>query len=144
MLEGLRKGTETCKMKSEYNYIQKICPICGNIFKFKPYDRPKKYCSRECSKIALKDFCRENCKIATNSIMQEYEKEREKRYSLICEWVRNNTNILANISMNNLTFLQDLAEYIGVKDVRTVAKVLGLKYKKELAKALVELNENIC
>ena len=46
--------------------------------------------------------------------------------------------------MNKLTFLNSLCEYMGVKDQRTVAKMLGLKGRKELVDKLLEVNKNIC
>lgn len=46
--------------------------------------------------------------------------------------------------MNRITFLNDLCEYLGVKDQRTVAKMLGLTSRKELVKKLIEISKNIC
>lgn len=46
--------------------------------------------------------------------------------------------------MNKLNFLQDLCEHLGVKDPRSVAKMLGLKGRKELVKKLIEISKNIC
>jgi hypothetical protein len=46
--------------------------------------------------------------------------------------------------MNKLDFLQNLCEYLEVKDQRTVAKMLGLKGRKELVKKLIEISKNVC
>ena len=53
-------------------------------------------------------------------------------------------HLLSNIKMNKLDFLQNLCEYLEVKDQRTVAKMLGLKGRKELVKKLIEISKNVC
>ena len=48
MLEGLRKGTETCKLRAANNFVKVICPMCGKEFNKKPYEH-KVYCSLQCA-----------------------------------------------------------------------------------------------
>ena len=41
--------------------------------------------------------------------------------------------------MNKLTFLNDLANFIGVKDTRTIGKVLGVSSRRDIINKLKEL-----
>ena len=41
--------------------------------------------------------------------------------------------------MNRLTILNDLANFVGVKDTRTVGKVLGVSGKRDIINKLKEL-----
>ena len=81
---------------------------------------------------------------ANEANKQKYENNKNEKIPMVYEWVKLNKNLLKNISWNNLTFVSDLCEYIGVKDHRTVAKLFNLKNKKDLVKKLIEISENVC
>ena len=138
MLEGLRKGTETCKLKAENNYIMHICPVCGTEFKTKNWNSHV-YCSLECANMHLKDSLLDKSRLGVEKIKDQYKETKENRNNLIIEWVKNNTEIIINAKLNNLTFLKDLALFIGVKDTRSLGKVLDVTYKKDILNKLKEL-----
>lgn len=138
MLEGLRKGTETCKLKAENNYIMHICPVCGAEFKTKNWNSHV-YCSLECANMHLKDSLLEKSRLGVEKIKDQYKETKENRNNLIIEWVKNNTEIIIKAKLNNLTFLKDLALFIGVKDTRSLGKVLDVTYKKDILNKLKEL-----
>ena len=85
---------------------------------------------------------------ATQVQLENYQKVKDKRFELILEWLKDNSELewlkdnselVLNCKMNKLTFLNDLAEFIGVKDTRTVGKVLGTSGKRDIINKLKEL-----
>lgn len=140
MLKGLRKGTETAKRKAENFYIDFECPYCHKVIKMKPWQaKNRKYCSQECANEAkLKDNIK-HLELATEINKENYEKVKDERYTLILEWLNKNKDLVINCKMNKLTFLNDLASFINVKDTRTVGKVLGVSGKKDIILKLKEL-----
>lgn len=140
MLLGLRKGTETVKQKSIENYIEHECPICHKIFKTKNWNSHI-YCSKECSAIALKPTLKEKSELGTKAIREKYKSTKENRYNLILEWLKNKENIdlVNNAKLNDLKYLNSLAEYIGIKDTRSLGKVLDVQYKKDIHNKLKEI-----
>lgn len=142
MLNGLRKGTETCKQRALENYEERICPVCGTSFVCKPWEK-KTYCSSECAAKNPDNYMK-GLTIANQKNAERIQIKDAEYLSKITEWVTNNSEILSNIKWNDLKFINDLALYIGVKDHRTVARILKCKNKKETVKKLIEINENIC
>ena len=65
--------------------------------------------------------------------------EKSDRLKLVEEWVRNNRDIILNAKLNNLKFLKELTLHIGVKDTRSLGKVLEVKYKKDILGKLLDI-----
>lgn len=140
MREGLRKGTETVKQRALENYIEVECPQCHKMIKCKPWEtKVRKYCSRECAIKAEHENTIKRLQLANQVNAENYSKIKDERYSLILEWLKNNKELVLNCKMNKLTFLNELANYIGVKDTRTVGKVLGVSGKRDIINKLKEL-----
>ena len=140
MRKGLRKGTETVKQRALENFVDFECPVCHKIIKLKPWEaKQRTYCSQECSQKARHEEVIEKAKLATQVAMENYAKIKDKRYSQILEWLKSNQELVLNCKMNKLTFLNDLAEFIGVKDTRTVGKVLEVSGKRDIINKLKEL-----
>lgn len=131
------------KEKGRLNFDIRICPICGKQFRCKGWE-DKKYCTIHCAHIANQQSTLEASRLGSLRIREQYQTSLPDKIAKIHEWVKSNSEVVANTKMNNLYFLHDLAHYLGVQDVRTVAKMLGLKYRKELALKLIEISENIC
>lgn len=138
MLAGLRKGTETIKRKALENYIEHICPVCGKTFRTKNWDSHK-YCSLQCANEVLKSTLAEKSKLGVIKLEEKYSKVKSDRLKLVEEWVRNNRDIILNAKLNNLKFLKELALHIGVKDTRSLGKVLEVKYKKDILGKLLDI-----
>lgn len=143
MRNGLKKATEAWKQKCKENRIKHVCPVCGKEFKTANWDSHK-YCSLECANKDLKDVVLTNLEKANRANELKYEKNKQEKLPLIKEWVKNNSHYLNDVKWNKLTFVQELCDYIKVKDHRTVAKLLGVSNKKDLVKKLIEINEKIC
>lgn len=140
MREGLRKGTETVKQHALENYVNFECPICHKTLKLKPWEaKQRTYCSQECSQKARHDEVIEKAKLATQVNIENYEKVKDERLELIKKWLNENSKLVLNCKMNKLTFLNDLASFVGVKDTRTVGKVLGVSGKRDIINKLKEL-----
>ena len=131
MLKGLRKGTETMKEKASKNYIEHICPVCRKTFRTKNWDSHI-YCSIKCANQVLKNSLSYKSKLGVLKIRENYLSIREERMSLIKEWVNTNKDLIIKDKLNNLKFLNTLAQFIGVKDTRSLGKVLEVKYKKDI------------
>lgn len=142
MKEGLRKGTETVKQRALENFVDFECPHCHKVIKIKPWKaKSKKYCSQECAKEAEADERRKFLEKATIKNAEAYAATKDERYALILEWLKideNLTNVLS-CKMNKLGFLTDLCSYIGVKDPRSLAKVLNVSNRKDTVLKLREL-----
>lgn len=138
MLAGLRKGTETVKEKAKNNFIIHICPVCNKEFKTKNHNSHI-YCSLNCANINLKNSLLEKSKLGVVKIKELYKETKKERFLLIVEWVKNNKEIINNAKLNDLKFLKDLAFEIGVKDTRSLGKVLDVQYKKDILYKLKEL-----
>jgi group I intron endonuclease len=144
MREGLKKATETWIQECKDRRIKHTCPVCGNTFYTANYNNHT-YCSLDCANLALKDIAKDNLQKAMEVNKARYEEQKNKKITLIYEWVKNNKTLLKNISWNNLSFIENsLCVFLGVKDHRTVAKLLDTKNKKELVKKLIDISENIC
>ena len=100
------------------------------------------YCSCKCS--GYSEAAIAASKKATETNIQNYQNSLPGKLEKIETWVKENVDLLKNVKMNRITFLNDLCIYLGVKDHRTVAKILGLKGRKELVKKLIEISKNIC
>lgn len=144
MLAGLRKGTETVKQKAKEIFVEHICPVCGKSFKTKNWDSHI-YCSLGCANKANVEngICTKNLELATAKNKEKYSIIKEERLKLIYNWLEANSNLVLNAKLNNLKFLEDLCIYIGVKDTRSLGKVLDVKYKKEIINKLKEIIENV-
>ena len=140
MREGLQKGTEAVKQQALENFVDFECPICHRIIKLKPWEaKQRKYCSQECSQKARHEEVVEKAKLATQVNIENYAKIKDERYSQILEWLRDNKELVLNCKMNKLTFLNDLAEFVRIKDTRTIGKVLGVSGKRDIINKLREL-----
>ena len=127
MLKGLIKGTEIVKEKASKNYITQNW-------------NSHTYCSIECANKALKSSLLYKSKLGVTKIKENYSLIKKYRLDLIKEWLISNRNIVIQTKQNNLKFLNDLAQFIGVKDIRSLGKVLGVKYRKDI---LLELKNII-
>lgn len=140
MREGLRKGTETVKRRALENYVNFECPVCHKIIKLKPWEaKQRTYCSQKCSQRARHDEVIEKAKLATQVNIENYEKVKDERLELIKKWLNENSELVLNCKMNKLTFLNSLASFVGVKDTRTIGKVLGVSGKRDIINKLKEL-----
>lgn len=139
MLNGLRRGTKTMKERASKNYIEHICPVCGKTFRTKNWDSHT-YCSLECANKKLKSSLLYKSELGVAKIKERYSSVKEDRLTLIKEWLNTNKDIVIQAKLNNLKFLNDLAQFIGVKDTRSLGKVLGVKYRKDI---LLELKNII-
>jgi group I intron endonuclease len=140
MLNGLRKGTQTVKDKAASNFIDFTCPTCGKVLKLKPWQaKNRKFCSNSCN-LSYENGL--NSANVANTV--KYENTKQTRLKLLKEWCLNNEDLILNCKLNKLSFLQDLCDYIGVKDQRSLAKVLNLKGRKETIIYLRNIiNENV-
>ena len=140
MLLGLRKGTETVKQKASENYIEHECPICHKTFRTKNWNSHK-YCSLECANQDLKHTLKEKSELGVQVIKEKYSKTQQERFSLILNWlkIKENADIVYNAKLNDLKYLNNLAEYVGIKDPRSLAKVLEVKNKKDTHNKLKEI-----
>ena len=129
MLAGLRKGTETIKLRAENNFINFLCPICDKIILIKPYDN-RSTCSIECGIIFNQENATKALVLANEKNLEKFNEISDKRKLKIIEWVNLNKDKFTNIKFNNLSFLQELSEYLDVKDIRTVMKVFKITSKK--------------
>ena len=140
MKNGLRKGTKIIKQRALENFVDFECPVCHKIIKLKPWEaKQRTYCSQECSQKARHEEVIEKAKLATQVTIKNYAKIKDKRYSKILEWLKSNQELILNCKMNKLTFLNDLANFIGVKDTRTIGKVLGVSGRRDIINKLKEL-----
>lgn len=131
MLDGLRKGVETQKEKSKHFFEVRTCPCCGKEFKVKPHMK-KRFCSIECSNKRCKEVCCENLKKATQKNIDEVAKIRNERKKIIIEWAKQNKPLILATPKNKIsTTLNGLFDYVGVKDMRTIAACVGVKYRKD-------------
>ena len=80
----------------------------------------------------LKNSLSYKSKLGVLKIRENYLSIREERISLIKEWVNTNKDLIIKAKLNNLKFLNTLAQFIGVKDTRSLGKVLEVKYKKDI------------
>ena len=55
---------------------------------------------------------------------------------MIKQWALDNKEIIINVKLNNLKFLNDLSLYIGLKDTRSLGKILDVQYKRDIVKVL--------
>lgn len=140
MLEGLRKGTETVKQRANLNYEDRACLNCGKVFRVKPW-RKKKYCCSSCASEHLNNngVLKQYLQKASEINKQTFAETQDRRYSLILEWLKDHKDEVMNCKMNSLGFLKDLEAYIGVKDARTLAKVLEVSGRKNTVYKLREL-----
>lgn len=140
MLEGLRKGTETVKLRASKNFIDFECPYCHSIIKIKPWDS-RKYCSKECANKAEAKVRKGFLQKATDKNIEAYNNIKEERFELVLTWlkIKENKEAVINCKMNKLTFLSDLCSFIGVKDARSLAKVLNVNGRKNSVIKLREL-----
>ena len=124
--------------------MEHICPVCGKSFKTKNWDSHI-YCSLGCVNKANVEngICTKNLELATAKNKEKYSIIKEERLKLIYNWLEANSNLVLNAKLNNLKFLEDLCIYIGVKDTRSLGKVLDVKYKKEIINKLKEIIENV-
>lgn len=140
MLEGLRKGTETVKERAKLNYEERTCLNCNSTFKVKSWEK-KQFCCNKCSSEYLhkKGVLQQSLQKANEVNKQIFIETQDKRYSLILEWLKDHQSEVMNCKMNSLGFLNELESYIGVKDARTLAKVLNVSGRKNTVYKLREL-----
>lgn len=88
MKDGLRKGTETVKLRGKLNFIEKICPTCGKTFKIKSWSK-NTYCSLQCANanIANREKLKRNSLKAAKIIKDNYHHKQQQRMQLVYEWI---------------------------------------------------------
>lgn len=103
------------------------------------------YCSLECANKANIEngICVKNLELANTKNKEKYLSKKEERLHLINKWLESNSELVLNAKLNNLKFLDGLCNYIGIKDTRSLGKVLDVKYKKEIIGKLKEIIENV-
>lgn len=138
MREGLRKGTETQKRKAAMNFIEHVCPVCKTVFRTKKHDSHT-YCSLRCANIALKHTLKAKSQRAAEVAHEALLMRQHKALPLICDWCVKHRNLIENAKFNDLKFLKDLALFVGVKDTRSLGKLLNLRYKKEIVWKLKDI-----
>lgn len=142
MRSGLEKATqkwiEICKSKRVY----RKCLTCGKEFETTPKSK-KRFCNGKCA-TSFPEFVEKRNLGAIRLVEKRNSDFKLNNIPKIHEWIRLNKHVFDNIKWNNLKFLQDLCNYIEVKDHRTVAKILDCSYKKELVKKLINISKNIC
>ena len=138
MREGLRKGTETMKRKAATNFIEHICPVCGIIFRTKKHDSHT-YCSLKCANIALKGSMKAKSEKASEVTHAAFIKRQKEKLPLIYTWCREHRELIIHAKFNDLKFLKDLAAFVGLKDTRSLGKLLDLRYKKEIVWKLKDI-----
>jgi predicted RNA-binding Zn-ribbon protein involved in translation (DUF1610 family) len=142
MREGLKKATEKWQKVCEEKRVVFKCPICGKEEMRTNWEIKKyKYCSIECANKGEANNRVEMFKLATEKNKENYDKEKQVRLKKLKEWLNNkdHQNEIINCKMNKLTFLTDLCNFIGVKDHRTLAKILEVTNKKDTVNKLREL-----
>lgn len=135
MMEGLRKGTETVKKKASSNFVEHKCPVCGKIFRTKKWNSHT-YCSLKCANINNKQDAIERFKLAAKQNHNNFLMRKQEKLPIIKQWVLDNKEIIINAKFNNLKFLNDLSLYIGLKDTRSLGKILDVQYKRDIVKVL--------
>jgi hypothetical protein len=140
MREGLRKGTETMKQKGAKNVEERECPICHNKFICKPWEK-KIYCNNSCASKDEKTYMK-GLNAAKEANAKQIAEKDSKNIERVKEWVINNKDLLINVKYNKLTFLSDLANYLNLKDVRSVQRIFNAKNRKELVNKLIEIMNN--
>lgn len=138
MKEGLRKGVETAKEKAKYFWEERECPFCGKTFKVKPHWK-KKYCSKECESKGGREARLKNGLLGNKVYAELYEEERKTRCFKLFEWVRENIDTIKDAKFNNLTFIKEINDYVGVHDDRTSAKLVGCSYRRDFIRFLQTL-----
>lgn len=138
MREGLRKGTETVKERAKHFWEERVCQYCGKTFKVKPHEK-KRYCSLTCANEAFKSEYQEYIDKANEINAQRYEALKEQRVERIYEWVRNHKELVLGCPYNRIEgTLHEIFDYVGAKDMRTLALCVGVKYRKDFLKVLKE------
>lgn len=142
MRQGLEKATqkwiEICKSKR----VLRTCLTCGNIFETTPGSK-KRFCNNKCA-ASFPDFKQKRDQGALKAVEIRNQESKLENIPKIYNWVKENKELFTNIKWNKLTFLSNLCDCIGVKDQRTVAKILDCSSRKELVKKLIDISKNIC
>lgn len=142
MKQGLIKATKVWSEKCKNNFVARICPICKKEFTCKPYDK-KIYCSLKCAAqnpINQEKRCSRSNEVVHSKWMEQ-SKDKLRKINL---WVKENKKVLKDIKWNKLNVLNELCLFLGIKDSRTLAKLLDCANKKEIVLKLIEISKNIC
>lgn len=142
MMDGLRKGTETCKLKSLNNYKKRICQYCNNEFIYRPRDFKyiPKFCSKECLNTFLHEFSINNLKKLNDKQREEQKYIDEQNKLLIIKWVSENFGSFKKIPLNKTSILfNEIKKIIPVKDDRSIMRIFEIKSRKEFVKLLSKI-----
>jgi len=141
MLEGLRKGTETCKQKALNNFKIAQCIVCNSEIKYRPMDfrRAPKYCSKECKDADRLVIAKNASDKAKKQLQIKYQKIDEEIKSKVYDWIKS-TTLLTNISYNNLSdIFKELSEITNLKDARSIMRSFGFTSRKKFVKELSKI-----
>lgn len=152
VLDGLKKGHDTMKKKSEEYFVEKECRCCGKVMKLKPHiAKTKVYCSKECMKnegFSDNGFMKEALSKANEVNKDNTYKRRECDKNITIEFALDNQDLINNMPLNKIK-LDNLIEKLGYKDIRPIAYAFGLKNGKQLllelkniVKIYAEQNQN--
>lgn len=138
MRAGLIKGVEKMKEIAKTYWEERVCPCCGKTFKVKPHEK-KKYCSDGCVQKMMNVTCQVGLDKANEVNAQRQQELKEHRAELIYEWVRNHKELVLGCPYNRIEgTLHEIFDYVGAKDMRTLALCVGVKYRKDFLKVLKE------
>lgn len=138
MREGLRKGTETVKRKAALNFIEHTCPVCGVTFRTKTWNSHT-YCTLRCANVVLRQTLKAKSDKAAKLTHASFLQRQQEKLPFIYNWCQEHRILIENAKFNDLKFLTDLAAFVGVKDTRSLGKLLGLRYKKEIVCKLKDI-----
>lgn len=144
---GLQKGTESMKIKCLDLLVDFKCPICGETIKRQNFVK-NKTCSITCGRIYSKENSLYDTGLKNALFINELNHLENKniRKEKVIKWILNNKEIILKAKFNNLQFLEDLVQYVGVKDIRTVMESFDEKSSKRRFIKILQsiINENIC
>lgn len=140
MRAGLAKGVETVKSRALQNFVNFTCPVCKKVIQLKPYEaKHRKYCCYDCSCIDKKHKENKGFKIANLKNKQYLQESDKENYKKIIEWTIGHQDQILECKLNNLLFLNDLCDFLNIKDCRTVSRILNVTNKKSIIIKLKEL-----
>ena len=137
-LDILEKGRDKRLTSFKDIKVALKCEYCGKEFEVNPCEaKHRRFCSQNCSNL-YKIGKDETNKDAIEANRQLYAKRKEDMIDKVIEWTSENQDLILNCPYNKIsTTLNPLVEYVGVKDVRTVAKAFcGYVSKKEFLNEL--------
>lgn len=142
MLEGLRKGTETCKLKARNNYKEATCKYCNKTFTYRPMDtngvKPN-FCSQECHQQYMKRLYSDSCERMKNITKLRREENDQQLKVIIETWLKDHFNDYLPIKYNKLTNLfESLSSLTNLKDARSIMRIFNFTSRKKFVAWLLK------